>query len=176
MWQLLNRPMDDSAEGQSVLPGRRHVGHTDPRVPGGWANITKHIVGKYKNLVGKYKNILWAKLSNIKHVVAGVWSGEVANSKIYHVDHVDGFFEKRISSCHREEGNVDCPGDKFHNDKLVREMTKMVLMIVWCISGAGGEGVAKKWVLVFQKLPVGHPASPYFQCLRPPHSHSCQQL
>ena len=99
----------------------------------------KHIVGKYKNLVGKYKNILWAKLSNIKHVVAGVWSGDVANSKIYHVDHVDGFFEKRISSCHREEGNVDCPGDKFHNDKLMREMTKMVLMIVWCISGAGGD-------------------------------------
>ena len=100
----------------------------------------------------------------------------MANSKIYHVDHVGGFFEKRISSCHREEDNVDCPGDKFHNDKLMREMTKMALMIVWCISGAGGEGVAKKWVLVFQKLPVGHPASPYFQCLRPPHSHSCQQL
>ena len=31
--------MDYGAEGQSVLPGRRHVGHTDPRVPGGWANI-----------------------------------------------------------------------------------------------------------------------------------------
>ena len=46
-----------------------------------------YLVGKYKNLVGKYENILWeniktwsaniinilwAKLSNIKHVVAGV--------------------------------------------------------------------------------------------------------
>ena len=70
----------------------------------------------------------------------------MANSKIYHVDHVDGFFEKRISSCHREEDNVDCPGDKFHNDKLMREMTKMVLMIVWCISGAGGAGVGGKEV------------------------------
>ena len=42
----------------------------------------------------------------------------------------DGFFEKRISSSHREEDNVDWPGDKFHNDKLMREMTKVVLMIV----------------------------------------------
>ena len=64
----------------------------------------------------------------------------MANSKIYHVDHVDGFFEKRISSCHREEGNVDCPGDKFHNDKLMRDMTKMVLMIVCVFRGQGGRG------------------------------------
>ena len=60
--------MDDSAEGQSVLPGRRHVGHTDPRVPGGWANI-KTTVSNYKNLVGKYRNILW---ENIK-----TWSANI---------------------------------------------------------------------------------------------------
>ena len=77
----------------------------------------------------------------------------MANSKIYHVDHVDGFFEKRISSCHREEDNVDCPGDKFHNDKLMREMTKMVLMIVWCISGAGGVGKAVGASFFFKSYP-----------------------
>ena len=73
----------------------------------------------------------------------------------------DGFSEKRISSFHLEEDNFDWPGDRFHNDKLMGEMTKMVLMIVWRISGAGGIGKAVG-ASFFQKLPVGHPASPYF--------------
>ena len=93
----------------------------------------------------------------------------MANSKIYHVDHVDGFFEKRISSCHREEDNVDCPGDKFHNDKLMREMTKMALMIVWCISGAGGAGVGGKEVgASFSKVTRRSPCEPILPVPSPP--------
>ena len=90
--------MDYGAEGQSVLPGRRHVGHTDPRVPGGWANI---------------KNILWENIktwsANIKTYCGQ--SFQILNMLLLEFDlaiiNEDGFLDKRTSSFHLEEDNVD---------------------------------------------------------------------
>ena len=72
-----------------------------------------YLVGKYKNLVGKYENILWENIktwsANIKTYCGQ--SFQILNMLLLEFDLViineDGFLEKRISSFHLEEDNVD---------------------------------------------------------------------